>query len=81
VRHRHQVREVSERYCPYADDLVVLVIDSGLVPAPVRDEAPAPEAQEYPHIYGPLSAAVTQVIPVDRDEADRFILPGVPGGD
>lgn len=44
------------------DELVVLVIDSERVPAPVRFEAPEPGADEFPHIYGPLPVeAVTEV--------------------
>jgi len=74
---RHQLRAVAEQFYADADDLVVLVIDSARVPAPIRCEAPAPGAEEYPHIYGPLPvAAVTTVIPVTRDPAGRFILPG-----
>jgi uncharacterized protein (DUF952 family) len=73
---RHQVRGVAEQFYADADDLVILVIDSALVPHPIRYEAPAPGAELYPHIYGPLPvAAVTSVIPVTRDPAGRFILP------
>ena len=73
---RHQLRSVAEQFYTDAGDLVVLVIDSARVPAPIRYEAPAPGAEEYPHIYGPLPvAAVTTVIPVTRDPAGRFILP------
>jgi uncharacterized protein (DUF952 family) len=75
---RHQLRGVAELCYPDADadDLVVLVIDSERVQAPVRYEAPEPGAEEYPHIYGPLpAAAVTQVVPVSRDPAGRLILP------
>ena len=77
---RHQVRGVAERYYADADDLVLLVIDSDRVAAPIRYEAPADGAEEYPHIYGPLPApAVTAVEPVGRDENGRFILPDLPG--
>jgi uncharacterized protein (DUF952 family) len=75
---RHQLRGVAElRYAGAdADELVVLVIDGDRVQAPVRYEAPEPGAEQYPHIYGPLPAvAVTQVVPVARDPAGRFILP------
>ena len=73
---RHQLRGVAE--CAYgdADDLVVLVIDTAKVPAPVRFEASGPGAEEYPHIYGALPAdAVTGVITVSRDAAGRLVLP------
>jgi uncharacterized protein (DUF952 family) len=72
----HQLRGVADRFYQDASDLVVLVIDSDAVPAPVRYEAPAPGAEKYPHIYGPLPAeAVTSVIPVGRDPDGNFILP------
>jgi uncharacterized protein (DUF952 family) len=62
---RHQVRGVAERFYADADDLVLLVIDSAKLVVPVRYEPPAPGADPYPHIYGPLpTTAVTQVIPV-----------------
>jgi uncharacterized protein (DUF952 family) len=74
---RHQLRWVAETFYADADDLVVLVIDSELVTAPVRFEAPEPGAEEFPHIYGPLPvAAVTRVVSVSRDRAGRFVLPG-----
>jgi len=73
---RHQLRGVAELVYGDADDLVVLVIDSAKVPAPVRYEASGPGAEEYPHIYGALPTdAVTAVITVCRDEAGRLILP------
>lgn len=73
---RHQLRGVAEVVYGDAEDLVVLVIDTAQVPAPVRLEAPGPGAEEYPHIYGPLPvAAVTDVITVRRDAAGRLVLP------
>ena len=73
---RQQVRGVAERYYADADDLVLLVIDSGRVGCPIRYEAPPDGVESYPHIYGPLPAdAVTAVVPVSRDRQGRFILP------
>ncbi len=75
---RHQLRGVAEFLYrdADADDLVVLVIDTAEVPAPVRREAPEPGAEEYPHIYGALPVgAVTDVITVSRDGAGRLVLP------
>ncbi len=72
----HQLRGVAEMLYADADDLVVLVIDGDKLAVPVRFEPPAPGADEFPHIYGPLPAtAVTNVITVSRDPAGRFILP------
>jgi uncharacterized protein (DUF952 family) len=73
---RHQVRGVAEAIYSDADDLVLLVIDSRLVAAPIRYEVPEPGAEAYPHIYGPLPvSAVTSVLPVSRDPGGRFLLP------
>lgn len=73
---RHQLAAVAEIVYGDADDLVVLVIDSDRVPAPVRYEAPERGAEAYPHIYGALPAcAVIDVLSVSRDEAGRFVLP------
>jgi uncharacterized protein (DUF952 family) len=73
---RHQVRAVAEAIYSDADDLVLLVIDSRLVAAPIRYEVPEPGAEAYPHIYGPLPVrAVTSVLPVSRDPGGRFLLP------
>jgi uncharacterized protein (DUF952 family) len=73
---RHQLRSVAERYYADAEDLVLLVIDSTRVASPIRYEAPADGAEEYPHIYGPLPAnAVTAVVRLARDRDGRLILP------
>ncbi|THV30195.1 DUF952 domain-containing protein [Glycomyces paridis] len=54
-------------YGDFTGPLVVLVIDPELVGAPIRFEAPAPGAPEYPHIYGPLpTSAVAEVRPWTR---------------
>jgi uncharacterized protein (DUF952 family) len=73
---RHQLRGVAEFVYGDADDLVVLVIDSDKVQAPLRYEAPGTGAEKYPHIYGALPVdAVTGVISVRRDAAGRLVLP------
>jgi uncharacterized protein (DUF952 family) len=74
---RHQVRGVAEHLYRDADDLVVLVIDSTRVPAPVKFEALDETAESYPHVYGPIPvAAVVEVIAVTCDAAGRLVLPG-----
>ncbi|GAA2144918.1 DUF952 domain-containing protein [Glycomyces algeriensis] len=51
-------------YGDHPGPLVVLVIDTELVDVPIRYEAPAPGAPEYPHLYGPLpTSAVVEVRP------------------
>ena len=65
---RHQVRGVAEDLYADAQDLVVLVIDTARLEAPVRYEALAPGGERYPHVYGAIPVdAVTAVIEVDRD--------------
>lgn len=52
-------------------DLVVLVIDSERLPAPVRYEAVAPGGEEFPHIYGAIPVdAVVEVRRCDHKESD-----------
>jgi uncharacterized protein (DUF952 family) len=73
---RHQLHDVAEFLYGDADDLVVLVIDSDRLTAPVRYEVPEPGAEPYPHIYGPVpTEAVTAVLPVVRDPDGRLLLP------
>jgi uncharacterized protein (DUF952 family) len=72
----HQLRGVAESFYGDADDLVVLIVDSDRLAAVVKYEPPAPGADEFPHIYGPIAIdAVVDVIPVTRDERGRMILP------
>lgn len=62
----HQLPAVARAlYGPGGGEgLVVLVIDTGKLPAPVRYEAMAPGGEEFPHIYGPLpTSAVVEVRP------------------
>jgi uncharacterized protein (DUF952 family) len=72
----HQLRTVAEYVYGDADDLVVLVIDSERVSAPVEYEAAEPGGEKYPHIYGPVpTGAVREVVPVGRDDNGRMLLP------
>ncbi|MQA12539.1 MAG: DUF952 domain-containing protein [Pseudonocardiaceae bacterium] len=72
---RHQVRGVAERFFGDAEDVVLLVVDGSRLSDPVRYEAPAPGAEEFPHLYGPLPMeAVVDVVPVSRDADGRFEL-------
>lgn len=71
----HQLRDVAERLYGdrEGDDLVVLVIDSDMVHAPVRYEAPEAGAEPYPHVYGPLpTRAVVDVRPLRRNAAGKY---------
>lgn len=50
-------------------DLVVLVIDTERLPAPVRYESLRPGGEEFPHIYGPVPVeAVVGVNPWPNKE-------------
>src|SRR5215469_6737294 len=76
---RHQLPAVTRLVYGDAadDDLVVLVIDSSRVSAPIRYEAAEPGGEQYPHIYGALPAsAVARAIDVNRDSAGDLTLPG-----
>lgn len=84
-----QVIDVANAF--YADEpnLVLLVIDSDRLTAPVKWEAPvhpadaadAPppdETQEFPHLYGPLNLdAVVRVLDFKPGPDGRFSLPGL----
>ncbi|MEU1771796.1 DUF952 domain-containing protein [Streptomyces sp. NPDC019922] len=61
----HQLPAVERAvYGSDTGNLVVLVMDTGRVPAPVRYEAMEPGGEEFPHIYGPLPTdAVVEVRP------------------
>ncbi|HYN93633.1 MAG TPA: DUF952 domain-containing protein [Pilimelia sp.] len=72
----HQLRAVAEYVYGDADDLVVLVIDSERLGAPVRYETPEPGAEKYPHVYGAVpTSAVSKVVPVEHDAEGRMLLP------
>ena len=72
----HQVRRIAELVYPDTADLVILVIDTDRLAAPVRYEAAEPGGEQFPHIYGPLTAsAVTETVLVSRDAAGQLILP------
>ena len=74
---RHQLRPVAEfLYGDAEEELVLLVIDAERLSVPVRFEAPEPDAEQFPHIYGPLPVdAVVEVVPVGRDGTGRLVLP------
>jgi uncharacterized protein (DUF952 family) len=73
---RHQLRTVAEFLYGDADDLVVLVIDSTRLPAPLRYESTDGTSEIFPHVYGPIPVeAVSDVIAVTRDDTGRLVLP------
>ncbi len=59
-----QLHGVAARYyADTAEPLLVLTIDTDLLPAPVRLEIPDGTTEAFPHIYGPIP--VTAVISAD----------------
>lgn len=75
----HQVRGVLDAFYTGRQDLVLLVVDPGLLTSPLRYEPPAtpagahggdriPRDQLFPHLYGPLNADAI----VDHVDAARF---------
>jgi uncharacterized protein (DUF952 family) len=72
----HQLRIVAEYIYGDVDDLVVLVIDSERLSAPIEYESAEPGAEKYLHIYGPVpTSAVSEVVPVAHDSEGRMLLP------
>ena len=62
---RHQVGQTLAAFYTDTDDVVLLAIDPERLTAPVKHEAPAPGAEEFPHIYGPVpvNAVVNVTVP------------------
>ncbi len=72
-------------YADVAEPLVLLVIDTDLLTAPVVDEE-VPGGESFPHVYGPIEAsAVVQTIPLEplgaatgADDAVAVAAPAAP---
>jgi uncharacterized protein (DUF952 family) len=70
-----QVARVANQF--YADqvDLLVLVIDTSRLAAPVRDEDPG-TGERFPHIFGPIEReAVVEVRELRRGPDGRWRFP------
>jgi uncharacterized protein (DUF952 family) len=78
---REQVIGTVNLFYHGRSDLVLLVIDEGLLAAPLRYEAPVGKndvraASCFPHVYGPLNLdAVISVEPFPCDADGSFVLP------
>jgi uncharacterized protein (DUF952 family) len=71
-----QVLGVANTFYRGEHNLVLLVIDTELLSAPLKPEPPAPGADPFPHIYGPLNVdAVAQVLAFEPDDDGTFTLP------
>jgi len=68
-----QVALVANAFYQGESDLLLLVIDAGLVDSQIRYEHVPGQAQPYPHIYGPLNIdAVVQTRPFEPDPDGQF---------
>ena len=68
-----QVALVANAFYQGESDLLLLVIDVGLVDSQIRYEHVPGQAQPYPHIYGPLNIdAVVQTRPFEPDPDGQF---------
>jgi len=57
-----------------------VVLDPARLDAEVRVESAGPGADDFPHVYGPLTReAVVRVVPVPRRDDGRLHLDGVLG--
>lgn len=76
----HQVAGVANRfYRGIDDDLVLLIIDAGLVGADIRDEDSYGSGETFPHLYAALPVrAVTATIPYPSRRDGSFGPPDLP---
>ena len=76
-----QVAQVANAFYRGARDLVLLVIDPGLVGPEIRYEHVPGQDLPYPHIYGPLNvSAVVKTRPFAPGPGGDFSFRGEPGG-
>jgi glutathione S-transferase len=68
-----QVALVANAFYQGEPDLLLLVIDAGLVDPEIRYEHVPGQAEPYPHIYGPLNIdAVVETRPFQPDPGGKF---------
>jgi len=69
----HQVAPVANMVYSDDDELIVLVIDPGLLTSELRyDDVPG-WSDLFPHIYGPLNLdAVTETLPLSKGSDGQF---------
>jgi len=73
-----QVIRVANTYYSGQMDLQLLRIDQEKLAHEVRYEDLLGEGECFPHIYGGLNlSAVTAICPLDTDQQEKFIMPGV----
>jgi uncharacterized protein (DUF952 family) len=76
---RAQVLQVANAVYAHQSDLVLLVIDTSRLVAPVTYENLDGGTEQYPHVYGPVNvASIVRAVPFDeRNEQGEFILPSI----
>lgn len=77
---RDQVVETANRLFRDREDLVLLVIDTAKLAAPLKNEAASDTPLVFPHIYGPLNLdAVSAVLPFPPLADGTFDFPLISG--
>ena len=67
----HQVEATANRFYGDLDELVLLRVDATRLTSPVVDEPPAPGAELFPHVYGPIPVgAVDEAVTWRRAPGD-----------
>jgi uncharacterized protein (DUF952 family) len=73
---KDQVAIVANKYYKEVDDLVLLKIDTTLVPANIVEENLEGGSEDFPHIYGKLPAdAVVASAPLPRTSGGLYTFP------
>jgi uncharacterized protein (DUF952 family) len=73
---KDQVAIVANKYYADINDLVLLKIETDLVPANIIEENLDGGSENFPHIYGKLpSNAVITSAPLPRDAGGRYTFP------
>jgi len=72
-----QTLEIANRRFKDEDNLILLLVDTKKVEAPIKYEgALSGRAGTFPHIYGPLNVdAVYDVVSLSKNEQGEFIAP------
>ncbi len=82
-----QVLSVAEHFYAGQNGLVLLVVDTERLEAPVKWEQSFPPkgveaAAAFPHVYGPIGLeAIAVCLDFEPDEGGQFALPALPGED
>ena len=71
-----QMAATANRHYPGRTDMVLLVVDEGLVESEIVWEDTSGKGEDYPHIYGALNpAAVVAVVPYVPGHGGMFSTP------